>query len=104
MKKLFFVLAFLLSTYVFAGTFDEQYITYKQCKITYYEEQLVRLENVDSVLSVARKEVAEYIKSVPVGYTINIDNIGVFVIRMTETDYKVVVIYTLLKEDICQKN
>ena len=98
MKKLFFVLACLLSTYAFAGTFDEKYITYKQRKITYCEEQLVLLENVDSVLSIARKEVAEYIKSVPIGYTISIDTINVFVIRITETDYNVVVIYTLLIE------
>ena len=98
MKKLFFVLAFLLSTYAFAGTFDEKYITYKQRKVTYCEEQLVLLENVDSVLSIARKEVAEYIKSVPIGYTISIDTINVFVIRITETDYNVVVIYTLLIE------
>lgn len=98
MKKLFFVLAFLLSTYMFAGTFDEKYITYKQRKVTYYEEQLVLLENVDSVLSTARKEVAEYVKSVPIGCTTSIDTINVFVVRITETDYSVVVIYTLLIE------
>ena len=98
MKKLFFVLAFLLSTYAFAGTFEEKYVTYKQRKVTYCEEQLVPLENVDSVLSIARKEVAEYIKSVPIGYTISIDTINIFVIRITETDYNVVVIYTLLIE------
>lgn len=98
MKKLFFVLAFLLSTYAFAGTFEEKYITYKQRKVTYCEEQLVLLENVDSVLSIARKEVAEYIKSTPIGCTISIDTINIFIIRITETDYNVVVIYTLLIE------
>lgn len=99
MKRLLFALAFLLSTCtLFAGTFDEKYITYNQRKVTYCEEQLVPLEKVDSVNSIARKEVADYIKSLPIGCTASIDTINVFIIRITETEYDVVVIYTLLVE------
>ena len=98
MKRLLFALAFLLSTYAYAGTFDEKYITYNQRKTTYYEEQLVPLEKVDSVLSIARKEVADYMRNLPIGYTASIDTVNIFVIRITETDYNVVVIYTLLIE------
>ena len=98
MKRLLFALLFSISCALYAGTFDEKYITYNQRKITYYEEQLVPLENVDSVISFARKEVSEYIKSLPIGRTASIDTINVFIIRITETDYNVVVIYTLLIE------
>ena len=98
MKRLLFALLFLLSSTLYAGTFDEKYITYNQRKTTYYEEQLVPLEKVDSVLSIARKEVADYIRSLPIGYTASIDTVNMFVIRITETDYNVVVIYTLLIE------
>ena len=98
MKRLLFALLFLLSSTLYAGTFDEKYITYNQRKTTYYEEQLVPLENVDSVLSFARKEVSDYIRKIPIGYTASIDTINVFIIRITETDYNVVVIYTLLIE------
>lgn len=98
MKRLLSALLFLLSSTLYAGTFDEKYITYNQRKTTYYEEQLVPLENVDSVLSFARKEVSDYIRKIPIGYTASIDTINVFIIRITETDYNVVVIYTLLIE------
>lgn len=98
MKRLLFALLFLLSSALYAGTFDEKYIAYNQRKVTYYEEQLVPLENVDYVLSVARKEVSEYIKSIPIGCATSIDTINVFIIRITETEYNVVVIYTLLIE------
>ena len=98
MKRLLFALLFLLSTTLYAGTFDEKYITYNQRKITYYEEQLVPLENVDSVISFARKEVSDYIRKLPIGCTASIDTINMFIIRITETEYNVVVIYTLLIE------
>ena len=98
-KPLMFALLFLLSAYaIFAGTFDEQYITYNQRKVTYYEEQLVPLEKVDAVISSSRNEVYAYIKDLSFGATVNIDTINLFVIRITDTDYNVVVIYTLIIE------
>ena len=98
MKRLLFALAFLFSTYVFAGTFDETYITYNQRKITYYEEQLTTLEKVDAVIASSRNEVYAYIKDLPFGTAVSIDTINTFIIRITDTEYNVVVIYTLIVE------
>lgn len=98
MKKLFFVLAFLLSTYAFAGTFEEKYITYKQRKVTYYEEKLATLEHVDAILALARAEVANYINKVTANYTVSIDTINTFIVRVDKDVYVVTVIYTLIVE------
>lgn len=99
MKRLLFVLAFLLSTcLLYAGTFEEKFITYNQRKVTYYEEKLATLEQVDAILALARAEVANYINKVTADYTVSIDTINTFIVRVDKNVYVVTVIYTLIVE------
>ena len=98
MKRLLFALLFLLSSALYAGTFEEKYITYNQRKVTYCHERLASLEQTDAVISFAKYEVADYIKRIAVDHTVSIDTISTFVVRVDTNVYAVTVIYTLIVE------
>lgn len=99
MKRLLLVLAFLLNACLLsAGTFEEKFISYNQRKVTYYEEQLATLEQVDTILALSRAEVANYINKVTANYTVSIDTINTFIVRVDTDVYAVTVIYTLIVE------
>ena len=98
MKRLLFALLFLLSSALHAGTFEEKFISYNQRKVTYYEEQLSTLEQVDAVLALSRAEVANYINKVNTNYSVSIDTINTFIVRVDTDVYAITVIYTLIVE------
>ena len=99
MKRLLLIpLLFLLNSVLYAGTFEEKFISYNQRKVTYYEEKLATLEHVDTILALARAEVANYINKVTADYTVSIDTINTFIVRVDKDVYVVTVIYTLILE------
>ena len=98
MKRLLFALLFLLSSTLYAGTFEEKFISYNQRKVTYYEEKLATIEQVDTILALSRAEVANYINKVTANYSVSIDTINTFIVRVYRDVYVVTVIYTLILE------
>lgn len=99
MKRLLFALLFLLSACLLhAGTFEEKFITYNQRKVTYCEEKLATKEQTDAVLLFAKQEVDAYVRKLLVDYTVSIDTISTFIVRVDTNVYAVTVIYTLIVE------